>query len=103
MYGDPVTAAKRKSYFPAVNMRLFDDRTDLAHEIESSFYGGGNAPPMPTPTPVPSAPSWWHFWGRPKPTPTPSPRGLFMNQQMYGLGLNRFPLMQFNQWNGGQY
>lgn len=91
MYGDPVEAAKRRmipqngSFFPAANMRLFDDRGDLFKDTEAAFYGGGNAP-TPSPTPVPSVP-WWHWWGK-KVTPTPAPKGA----QMFGLGLNRYPM-----------
>lgn len=95
-YGDPVEAAKQKmipkngSFFPAVNMRLFNDRTDLAKEAENAFYGGGNAS-APTPTPMPQVP-WWHWWDK-QAAPTPAPK----SNQMFGLGLNRYSMFNNRQ------
>lgn len=117
LYDDPIEAARRRmfpqqtnrSFFPAVNQRLFDDRSDLLKDADAMFYGGGNAPPTPTPTPTPRPRSYFGFNlnplfqtpsttsnpYRPTPTPTPTPNfGLGMNrnnpweewQQKYGFG-----------------
>lgn len=57
---DPLSAALKRtfapntgSYFPAARQMLIaGERDDLLKDIDSTFYGGGQAPnPTPTPTP----------------------------------------------------
>lgn len=102
LYDDAVQAARMKmvpqrtmqSFFPAVNQRLFDDRSDLQGMLnqtpETSFLS--NAPPSPTPTPTPTPRS---FFG-----------GGYLNQPMfqqsqrpqYNFGMNRNYPNMFEEW-----
>jgi hypothetical protein len=45
---------KRLQGGAAGRVRSMGEREDLLNEAESSFYGGGNAPPTPTPSPTPA-------------------------------------------------
>lgn len=109
LYDDPLDAARKRmfpqqvgqSFFPAVNQRLFDDRSDLQGMLnqtpETSFLS--NAPPSPTPTPTPTPRSYFGggyrnttgFQGN-VPTMTP-PR-----QFNFGLGMNRGFQNTFEEW-----